>query len=283
MSIAAGVTGTRKDVEYRLRRPDGTWVHLRQVIEPIPGQADADGKMRWFSTLQDVTEERRAAEELRESQQLLQAIIDNSAAVIYVKDLQGRYLLINRRYSELFHISNEAIVGKSDHELFPQQAADAFRAMDQRVAAADVPLTAEEVVPHDDGPHTYVSVKCPLRDRDGRVYGVFGISTDITDRKHAQAHLQAQLARLTLLDQITARHRRAAGPAKHLPGGDPQPGGATAGGLRLRVPLRRAGKRADGHPRGREQPGAGDGAGDAGAVAHRDRSERPVALRARRA
>ena len=59
-------------------------------------------------------------------------------------------------------------------------------------------------MPLDDGPHTYVSVKCPLRDPEGRVHGVFGISTDITDRKRAELRLQAQLERLNLLDQITS-------------------------------------------------------------------------------
>ena len=182
-SIAAGISGTRTDVEYRLQRADGSWIHVRQVIEPIPGSAGVDGKMRWFSSLQDVTDQTRANEELRESQQLLKAIIDNSAAVIYVKDLQGRYLLVNRRYTELFHLSGDAIVGKSDHELFAKETADALRDIDQRVAAADAALVEEEVITHDGEPHTYVSVKCPLRDQHGRVYGVFGISTDITDRK----------------------------------------------------------------------------------------------------
>ena len=198
-SIAADVSGTRKDVEYRLRHADGTWVHLRQMIEPIPGPADADGKMHWFNTIQDVSEQKRADEELRESQQLLQAIIDNSVAVIYVKNLEGRYLLVNRRYSEVFHIDSEAIVGKSDFELFDKEVADAFRAMDVRVAAANAPVIEEELAPHDDGPHTYVSVKCPLRDHHGQVYGVFGISTDITDRKQAEDALRASEERTRLI------------------------------------------------------------------------------------
>ncbi len=58
-SISAGVTGTRKEVEYRLQRADGVWIHVRQVIEPIPGTADAEGSMRWFSSLQDVTQQKQ--------------------------------------------------------------------------------------------------------------------------------------------------------------------------------------------------------------------------------
>lgn len=138
----------------------------------------------------EVIERQRAEIATHESQELLQAITDNTAAVIYVKDLQGRYLMVNQRYSELFHISREGVVGKTDHDLFPREMADAFRAMDQRVIGAGHPLTEEEVAPHDDGPHTYVSVKCPLRDQHGQVCGVFGISTDITDRKRAEEALR---------------------------------------------------------------------------------------------
>ncbi len=198
-AIAAGISGVRTDVEYRLQRADGEWIHVRQVIEPIPGSAGVDGKMRWFCTLQDVSEHKRIEQERRESQQLLRAIIDNSAAVIYVKDLAGRYLLVNRRYSELFHISNDAVAGKTDHELFTPDLADAFRAMDQRVAAAGAPLIEEELAPHDDGMHTYVSVKCPLRDTQGRLTGVFGISTDITDRKRSEDALRHSEERTRLI------------------------------------------------------------------------------------
>ena len=116
----------------------------------------------------EIAERKHAEEAMCESQGLLQAITDHSTAVISVKDLQGRYLLVNRRFSELFHLGHEAIVGKTDHDVFSKETADAFRAMDQRVAAAAAPLTAEEVVPHDDGPHTYVSVKGPLWDNTGR-------------------------------------------------------------------------------------------------------------------
>jgi PAS domain-containing protein len=62
----------------------------------------------------------------RESQQLLQAIIDNSQAVVYVKDLEGRYLLVNRRFEEIFGLARDTILGQSDHHIFAKETADAF-------------------------------------------------------------------------------------------------------------------------------------------------------------
>lgn len=139
----------------------------------------------------------------QKGQRLLEAVVENSPAVIYVKDLDGRYLMVNRRYGDIFHIDRDAMIGRTDHDIFPAEIADAFRAMDVRVAAADQPLTEEESAPHDDGPHAYISVKSPLRDETGRVYAVFGISTDITERKDAEAKLHTQLQRMSLLDEIT--------------------------------------------------------------------------------
>jgi PAS domain S-box-containing protein len=129
---------------------------------------------------------RDADSALRHSQRLLDAISDNSEAVIYAKDTAGRYLFVNRRFGELFSVSPEAMLGKSDDDLFSWDQAEVYRDMDRRVATAGAAITAEEVVPLADGLHTYLSVKTPLRDDAGQVYAVFGISTDITDRKRAE-------------------------------------------------------------------------------------------------
>jgi len=75
------------------------------------------------------------------------------------------------------------IAGKTDHEVFAKENAEAFRAMDQRVIEANRPLTEQETARHDDGPHTYVSVKSPLWDESGKPYALFGVSTDITEHK----------------------------------------------------------------------------------------------------
>ncbi len=151
----------------------------------------------------EVAERRRAEEAIRESQALLHGIVDNSGAVIYVKDLDGRYLLVNRSYTRLMNFEKQDILGKTDAELFGATAALSFRAMDQRVMDAGTPQTGEESLRLEDGEHTYISVKCPLTDAEGRLRGVFGVSTDITEQKRAEVRIRSQLERMQLLDQIT--------------------------------------------------------------------------------
>ena len=160
------------------------------------------GAIAWFTSRRLIDSEaaqREAAQELRRSEGLLEAISENSSAVIYAKDLDGRYLYINRRFAELFTLSAESFLGHTDYELFSKEEAEVFRTMDRRVATAGVALTAEEAVPVDGAVQTYLSVKCPLRDESGRIYAVFGISTDITDRKRTEEALRANEERTRLI------------------------------------------------------------------------------------
>jgi PAS domain S-box-containing protein len=119
-------------------------------------------------------------------QDQLQAVIDHISAVIYMRDLDGRYMAINQEYERLFDVRREEIVGLTDHDLFPTEIADEFRANDLRAASSGGPVHVEEVAPGEDGPHTYITVKFPLLDTAGQPYAVCGISTDITDRKRAE-------------------------------------------------------------------------------------------------
>jgi PAS domain S-box-containing protein len=120
----------------------------------------------------------------------LQSILDNSTAVVQVKDLSGRYVRINRRFEEIFGLDRSQIIGKTDHDLFPKEIADRFRANDVEVAETGRPSQFEEVAPHKDGPHDYISVKFPLLNEAGIVYATAGIFTDITDRKRAERKLR---------------------------------------------------------------------------------------------
>jgi PAS domain S-box-containing protein len=127
----------------------------------------------------------------KESDQLWK-VIDNTSVVIYMRDSQGRYILVNREYELLFDVRREAIVGLTDYDLklFPKETADKFHANDLKALKRGVPIQVEEVAPHPDGPHTYITVKHPITDTDGRPYAVCGISTDITDLKRAEQHVR---------------------------------------------------------------------------------------------
>lgn len=130
------------------------------------------------------------ANELHQSRQQLQDILDNATAIIFLKDAEGRYLLINRQFETTFHVGRADILGKTDYDVFPRKLADAFRQNDRQVIDAGAPFEVEETAPHDDGLHTYMSIKFPLHDLDGQIYAVCGIATDISERKQAEARIR---------------------------------------------------------------------------------------------
>ena len=126
-----------------------------------------------------------------ENKQLLQSIIDNTSNPIFIKKLNGEYLLINKHFGELFEISNEQIIGKTDNDFLPKETAEIYRNSDLEVAKKLVELKSEETIKQKDGLHTYIAVKFPLYDNTGRIYAIGGISTDITERKKLEDSLKS--------------------------------------------------------------------------------------------
>jgi PAS domain S-box-containing protein len=137
-------------------------------------------------------------QQLRASEQRLQAILDNSPAVIYLLDPQNRHLLVNRTYVELFSTTPENLLGKSIYEVWPADIADAFAANNRQVLQENRLLQTEEVAAHPDGLHTYLTLKFPLHDPEGKAYAIGGISTDITAKKQ----LQEQFYRAQRLESL---------------------------------------------------------------------------------
>ncbi len=129
--------------------------------------------------------------DLSSSERLLHELLDNTEAVVYVKDHEFRYQFVNRRWTELFGLSLEETKGRTDFELFSADLAAVFREHDDFVLSEGKPLQVEEQAPHDDGLHTYVSLKFPISDSR-----LAGISTDITESVEAQRALQSVTRRL---------------------------------------------------------------------------------------
>jgi PAS domain S-box-containing protein len=121
---------------------------------------------------------------------LLQQIADHTLAAIFVKDLDGRYLFVNREFERLKGIPPEAIVGRHDGELFPSHAG-ALRHNDLRVIEERRAIDFEETVETEQGRRIYLSHKFPLFDAAGHAYAVCGIATDITHRKRSEDALRA--------------------------------------------------------------------------------------------
>jgi PAS domain S-box-containing protein len=183
-------------IEKRYLRKDGQliWVLINWTVV-----RDAEGRsLRTVANIQDITARKRAEEALRANEAQLRAILDHSAAVVSVKDLEGRFLRVNRWYEVMHGWSGAEVKGKTDYDLHAREIADVVRANDREVIAAGAPLQFEEQIAFPDGPHHFISVKFPLRDNSGRPYAVCGIATDITERKRAEEALKLSEERLDL-------------------------------------------------------------------------------------
>ena len=132
---------------------------------------------------------RSARDTVAGSETQLQAILDNTTSIIALKDTEGRYLLVNNQFEKVFDLARDDVIGQTDHDLFPGYLADAFRAADRRALKALAPVETEEVVPHSDGKHTYLSTRLPLLDSRGEPYAVCTVSADISGRIGVEAEL----------------------------------------------------------------------------------------------
>ncbi len=185
---------------------DSTRVEMEKLCQGIPTIRfwnrfqGTDGQYYWFewnamsmvsqrlvfAVARDITERLAIRDQLQARVEREQAILDNTSAVIYVKGADGKYQFVNTAFSDLFSISLMDVLGKSDHDIFPSDVAQTFSQNDAEVVRTKQRLQMDEIAPHDDGPHSYISVKVPLFDANGDVCAVAGISTDITDRLKIQ-------------------------------------------------------------------------------------------------
>lgn len=156
----------------------GSWLEAR--IFP----ASDDGLVVIF---RDITDRIVAERAHAETRALLDAVMHFSTSLIYAKDPEGRFTLVNRKLEELLGFASGSLVGKSDHDIFPPEIADPFRENDRLVFRERRPLTVEEEILVDGRLRTNLSVKFPLERPDGTVFGTAGVSTDITERvRHQQ-------------------------------------------------------------------------------------------------
>jgi two-component system sensor histidine kinase UhpB len=156
----------------------------------------------------DITELRNVGRKVRDTDALLTDLIDHSSAAIYVKDAEGRYLLANKRHTELWPAMRDFRTGTTPYDWFPEDVARSFVESDRAVWESGETITFEESIPQSDGPRSYVSVKFPIRNESGTIIAVGGISTDISELRKARRQLADREQLLRSLIQLQENERQ---------------------------------------------------------------------------
>jgi PAS domain S-box-containing protein len=193
-------------IEFPLNVKSGEpiWVEQSSTV------MSEDGKPVGFQCiLKDITEKKKAEEEAKksemekeENQYRLQSILDNSTLIVYIKDLDGRYLLINKKYKELYQLTEEQAIGKTDFDLLSSDEAQRNFDMDQYVIREQKTIEIEETIEKSGNTYNLLMVRFPLYDKNHNIYGTVGIANDITERFLYGKHLIEEKSKAEMAEQL---------------------------------------------------------------------------------
>ena len=139
--------------------------------------------------IKDITEKKEMEEVVRkyevalvQNQERLQSILDNATSLIYLKDLEGKYLLVNKQFKQVLNVTESKVIGKTDFDFTPKEQALRYKETDLKVIKTCKPVEFEEIIEMQDGKHILLIIKFPLINAQNKLYGISGIATDITER-----------------------------------------------------------------------------------------------------
>lgn len=180
------VLATAAPIERQVRDRRGQWFLLR--VLPYRAAGAVAGVVL---TLVDIDRVKQAEAETRRKDEQLTGILRNSPNWVFIKDLGGTYLMADEAFKRIVGCDP---VGKTAYDLFPPEVADTLVAQDREVLRTGASDEREVVIPHADGPHTYLSIMFPIRDEGAAVTGLGGIRTDVTALKRAEAEANEAVA-----------------------------------------------------------------------------------------
>jgi PAS domain S-box-containing protein len=189
-------TGQCFEMTFPLRGADGVY---RSFLTRVEAVRDQEGKVtRWFGTHTDISERCKNEEALRNTVLLLGTVLENVGDGIYLKDCQSRMLLANPAYLQTLGKTQAEVLGRSEAEILTDSAsAAAVLQNDRQTMERKTAAVFEETVVTPQGKRVYLSTKSPWLDRDGRVIGLIGVSTDITERQAAEQALRESEQRIS--------------------------------------------------------------------------------------
>ncbi|HUI04960.1 MAG TPA: PAS domain S-box protein [Acidimicrobiales bacterium] len=192
METALAATGEHGPVQIRFRARDGRWRWLEWTT-----RAD-ERRGRLYGVARDVTDRRLDEAALSDSEARLQAIMQYSPSVVYLKDLDGNYFLVNEEFCRATGVARERAVGSGASTCWPQDAETIAR-NDASFVRGAIPAVTNERLHTVDGLRDFMVSRFLLRGDDGTPYGIGGIASDVTSRVGAERALQA---RDRLLDSV---------------------------------------------------------------------------------
>ena len=161
----------------------------------------------FIAIARDISARKEMEKDLARTRELLQGVMDNTLTHIWIKDAQGRYLMVNRQWEKEINVPSDAAMGKTDYDIFSPGVAEKLRANDQSVMAARRPLTLEETVERNGGRRFFITVKFPLLDSSGEIFAVGGVGTEITAIKEAEELMRAHQAEMEMQNEELRRTR----------------------------------------------------------------------------
>ncbi|MEI6557439.1 MAG: PAS domain S-box protein [Rhodospirillaceae bacterium] len=165
------------------RRRDGSHLPIHLAVS----ETEVGGRTRFTAIIRDITDLRAVQTDLLNALALMHAVVDDSPDPIFIKDMEGRYLLLNAATAQALGRPQAEVLGRGDADFLPAGIVARLRRTDDEVTAGGVTVTAEEILPAAAGGSTvYLTTKSPLIGADGRIAGVVGIARDITARKEAE-------------------------------------------------------------------------------------------------
>lgn len=178
--------------------------------------ADDDGESLFVVTLHDLTAEREAQAQLRQTAELFRAVAEFTEDAVFVKDLEGKYLHFNPAAGRFVGKPPHEVLGKDDSDLFDPEGAETVRRHDRAVMDSGQTTVCEEILTSNGIRRIYQASKAPYRDLDGKVVGLVGISRDITEAKQFELDLIAERERVERIARVApgalhTYHTRATG------------------------------------------------------------------------